>query len=299
MNPSTSEIERGAWRRLAANWRVYAMDGALLGLFMVSACAVVTVVEHPASPVRMVFASQTGRRAIVGVMMGVTAVSLIYSRWGRRSGALMNPAVTIGHWRAGRITRWDAVFYCLAQIVGGTLGVGLMAVPGGRWVGHREVNYAATLPGASGLLVAWVAEFVISMGLMIVVTGVNRSERLRPYTGWFAGSMVAVYITIEAPLSGMSMNPARTLASAVFANVWTGWWVYLTAPLLGMLGGIEVWRVLARGVGGTRPCGKFVHAGQCFLRCECGRGGQRAIPERAGHVRGIGCEGQAVHSRSL
>jgi len=136
---------------------------------------------------------------------------------------------------------------------------------------------------------------------MLLVLSTSNSRRLARFTGAFAGLLVAACITLEDPLSGMSMNPARTLASAVFANVWTGWWVYLTAPVLGMLGGIEVWRVLERGVGGTRPCGKFVHAGQCFVRCECecGRGEQRAILERAGQVRGIGCEGQAVHSRSL
>jgi aquaporin Z len=143
-----------------------------------------------------------------------------------------------------------------------------MATLVGRWVGHRAVNYVATVPGVHGLAVAWVAEFVISMGLMVVVMGVNRSERLRPYTGWFAGGLVVVYITFEAPLSGMSMNPARTVASAVFAHAWAGWWVYLTAPLLGMLGGIEVWRWVTAGRGAA--CGKFSHGAECFVRCSCG-----------------------------
>jgi aquaporin Z len=172
-----------------------------------------------------------------------------------------------------------------------------MALTVGRWVGHRAVNYVATVPGARGLAVAWVAEFSTAMVLMVVVTGANRSNRLRPYTGWFAGALVAVYITFEAPLSGMSMNPARTLASAVFANVWTGCWVYLTAPLLGMLAGIEVWRALARAVGGSRPCGKFVHGRQCFVRCECGCG-TRVNRGHASHVTAIRCEGQPVHSRN-
>lgn len=140
-----------------------------------------------------------------------------------------------------------------------------MAWLAGRWVGHPEVRYVATLPGAWGAGVAWVGEFAIAGLMMAVVTGVNRVARLRRYTGWFAGGLVAVYITVEAPLSGMSMNPARTFASAMVGGVWMGWWVYLTAPLLGMLCGIEGWRWVGRG----RVCGKFSHAGQCFVRCDC------------------------------
>ena len=86
-----------------ASFRVYAMDGALLGLFMVSACLSVALLEHPASPARQLIASDFVRRALVGIAMGLTAVGLIYSPWGKRSGAFMNPAMTLCFMRLGKL----------------------------------------------------------------------------------------------------------------------------------------------------------------------------------------------------
>jgi aquaporin Z len=83
--------------------------------------------------------------------------------------------------------------------------------------------------------VAFAAEAAISFGLMLVVLIVSNHTKLNAWTGVFAGALVAAYITVEAPLSGMSMNPARSFASALPAHLWSGFWVYLTAPFVGML----------------------------------------------------------------
>jgi aquaporin Z len=255
----------GIWRR---NWRLYAMDGALLGLFMVSACSFVALVEHRLSPVRAAIASAMARRALIGLAMGTTAICLIYSRWGKRSGALMNPAVTLSHFRLGRISGWDAFGYIAAQFTGGSIGVALMALVLGRWVTDPSVNYAATRPGLYGPVVAWIGEFSIAMVLMTVVMAVNKVPRLAPYTGFFAAGLVLTYITFEAPISGMSMNPARTFSSAVNAGQFMGLWIYFTAPLAGMLTGIELHRALG---GRHQLCGKFSHSRtvDCHVRCRC------------------------------
>jgi len=91
---------------------------------------------------------------------------------------------------------------------------------------------------------------------MLVILQVSNS-RLARYTGLFAGFLVATYITLEGPLSGMSMNPARTLASALAAHAWTALWVYFTAPPLGMLAAAEAY-VRARGRGAVF-CAKLQH----------------------------------------
>ena len=105
--------------------------------------------------------------------------------------------------------------------------------------------------------------------MMGMVLAVNRIRRLVPLTGVFAGVLVALYITFEAPISGMSLNPARTVASALSASQWTALWIYLTAPFAGMLAAVE----LARHVGKARArlCGKLVHSrdGSCHLKCDC------------------------------
>jgi aquaporin Z len=82
---------------------------------------------------------------------------------------------------------------------------------------------------------------MITFLLMSVILVVTNTPRLARYTGLFAGALVAIYITVEAPLSGMSMNPARTFASALPAQAWTALWVYFSAPLLGMLCAAELY----------------------------------------------------------
>ena len=74
---------------------------------------------------------------------------------------------------------------------------------------------------------------------MTVILHVSNNVRRHRFTGLCAGALVAAYITLEAPLSGMSMNPARTLASAVPAQRWTALWIYFAAPITGMLSAAE------------------------------------------------------------
>jgi len=105
---------------------------------------------------------------------------------------------------------------------------------------------------------------------MTVVLTVSNTGRLAPFTGLFAGALVATYISLEAPLSGMSMNPARTFASAVPAQIFTALWVYFTAPLLGMLLAAEVY--LRRKGPRKLSCAKLHH--QNDKRCIfCGKPG--------------------------
>jgi aquaporin Z len=88
------------------------------------------------------------------------------------------------------------------------------------------------------------------------------------YTPLFAGALVATYITLEAPLSGMSMNPARTFGSALAAQLWTSLWIYFTAPPLGMLAAAEAYR-WQQGAHAVR-CAKLHHHNdkRCIFRCD-------------------------------
>jgi aquaporin Z len=259
---------------LLGNWRIYAMDGALLGVFMISACIFATLLEHPSSPLRQTIHSTLLRRGLVGLAMGATAVALIYSPWGKRTGAQMNPATTLSFLRLGRISPRDAAGYIVAQFVGGAVGVAVMTLLIGNWIDHPSIDYVATKPGGFGLAAAWLGEFIIAALLMTVVLTVNRLPRLSAFAGCFAGLLVTLYITFEAPLSGMSLNPARTFSSSLFANNWTGWWIYLTAPICGMLAAIELQRAV--GANQNHICGKYTHSSavSCFIHCDCGIEGQ-------------------------
>ena len=134
----------------------------------------------------------------------------------------------------------------------------------GPLITHERVRYAVTVPGAYGVGVAWVAELAIAFGLMTIILRVSNSPLAR-YTGLCAGALVATYITFEGPVSGMSMNPARTLGSALAAHDWTALWVYFTAPPLGMLAAAEVYlRIRGGRRCPARSCSTTTTSRVCF-----------------------------------
>jgi aquaporin Z len=250
---------------LTRHWPEYLIEAAGLGLFMMSACFFSVLLFHPASLAPQALPDPLLRRGLMGLAMGLTAVGLIYSPWGQQSGAHFNPAVTLTFLRLGRVTGWDTLFYVGAQFLGGVAGVVLAAALARGLIADRAVNFAVTVPGMWGRGVAFAAEVAISCGLMLVVLTVSNTPRLSRFTGLFAGVLVTTYITLEAPLSGMSMNPARSFASALPANVWTAFWIYLTAPLFGMLLAAELYRRARRPV----KCAKLHHDNtrRCIFRC--------------------------------
>lgn len=230
---------------LKTHFPEYLMEAAGLGLFMVSACAFALLLSHPQSPLVAGIGSSLVRRCLMGAAMGLTAMAIVYSPWGQQSGAHLNPALTITFFRLGKVAPWDAVFYGIFQVLGGLSGVLLVSLLVGRLLADPAVNYVVTVPGPSGIGIAFVTELFISFIQMTVVLWVSNSRWAR-WTGVCAGTLVALNISTVGPLSGMSMNPARTLASAIPAHVWHGAWIYFTAPPLAMLAAAETY-LLTRG----------------------------------------------------
>ena len=226
---------------LRHHWPEYLIEGWALGMFMISAGTFAVLLDFPGSAVHQSIMSADVRRLLAGIAMGLTAIAIIYSPWGQRSGAHMNPAVTLTFLRLGKIKGWDALFYMAAQFIGAALGVYLVLAFAGTAFSAAPVEYATTQPGAYGKWVAFIAEFAISLGLMLVVLTVSNSRRWAKFTGLAAGLLVATYITLEAPLSGMSMNPARTVASAFPGSHWMHLWIYFAAPIGGMLSAAQIY----------------------------------------------------------
>jgi aquaporin Z len=257
-------------RKGALHWPEYAIEAVCLGSFMCSAAAFASLLRHPASPLASAVGSLMPPplgRLPMGIAMGCTAAAIIYSPLGRRSGAHMNPAVTLTFLRLGKIAPLDAAAYVVAQFVGGALGIVAATALLRGLPAHPAVNYVATVPGAAGAAAAFVAETAISFGMMLMVLSTTGARRLARFTGVFAGTLIAVYITVEDPLSGMSMNPARTLGPALLAHTVHSLWIYFTAPLAGMLLAAEAY-VRAVGVHRVR-CAKLHHpaGGPCIFRC--------------------------------
>ena len=189
---------------LVRHWPEYLMEGALLGLFMISACIFTTLLEYPGSPAHRALPSPLLRRALVGIAMGATAVALIYSPWGKRSGAHFNPAVTLTFYRLGKIETWDAIFYMSAQFFGGAAGVFATLGVLGDFVRDPSVNYVVTVPGNAGVTVAFLAELAISFGLMLTVLKVMNTDGAARFTGWFAGILVALGFAGVETIAGVN-----------------------------------------------------------------------------------------------
>lgn len=252
---------------LKNHWPEYLMEGAELGLFMISACVFTLVLFHPVSPITQSIPNEILRRLMMGIAMGSTAIAIIFSPLGKRSGAHFNPAVTLTFLRLGKLKTCDATFFILFQFAGGIAGVLLASLLLGNLIAHQSVNYAATVPGPSGVLPAFVAEVAITFILMSVVLTVSNTKRLSRWTGLFAGMLVAIYITLESPISGMSMNPARTFSSASVGNIWTSLWIYFTAPPIGMLLAAEAYQRLKPN--SRVACAKLHHHNnrRCIFNC--------------------------------
>jgi aquaporin Z len=249
---------------------------------MMSACAFVVLLDYPASPVRLALPDAGLRRGGIGLAMGATAVLLIYSPWGMQSGAHFNPATTLAFYRLGKVRRQDALGYVGAHFAGAAAGVGVAWAMLGSRLADRATRFSVTVPGSAGVPAAFLAEVVISFLLMSVILRVSNHARFARYTGLCAGIMVAVFIAVEGPVSGMSMNPARSLGSALFAREWTAIWLYFLAPPVGMLAAAELY-LRQRGSDAVF-CAKLHHQNtrRCIF-CE-GRGAQ-ALAEPLGASR--------------
>jgi aquaporin Z len=200
--------------------------------------------------VRQFITSSLVRRALYGLAMGATIVAIITSPWGKQSGGHFNPAVTFTFYRLGKVDLWDTVFYVAAQFIGATCGVVTAAYVLRGAPENHAVRYAVTAPGVFGTAGAFIGEVAISFGLMAAILFATNNEKLARYATYLVGALYFVYLTFETPLSGMSMNPARSFDSAFRAGYWHGIWIYFVAPALGMLCAGELF--LRAGAAGVR-----------------------------------------------
>ncbi len=208
---------------------------------MISACVFDALLYDPASPVLGWIPSSVIRRFLMGLSMGITAILIIHTPMGKQSGAHFNPAISLAYFRLGKIARWDTIFYIVFQFLGAIFGVGLTALFIGPILALPSVHYVVTVPGIGGPPAAFAAEFFMSLVLMGAVLWLSNRPRIAGYTSYCVGALITVYVLLFAPVSGFSINPARTTGSAVFAHVWTSVWIYFVAPVIGMLLAAEVY----------------------------------------------------------
>ena len=230
---------------LRRHWPYYLVEAGGPMLFLIVSSTAAVVFHHPDSVVAHVLGPHGWvQRLGVGLAVGGLIVAMAYSPWGKRSGAHFNPAVTLGFWQLGHIRTPDAVWYVLAQF-GGALVAGFgmhrLLAP---WFGHPRIHYNTTRPidAAHGWAIALGAEVLISSLLLLGLLWALHSARRKKWAGAVAGLLLAVFVVVESPLSGMSLNPARTLGAAAAAGEWRGVWLYFVGPLAAMWATAEAYR---------------------------------------------------------
>ena len=242
------------------------MEAAEVALYLFLTCVFASLLLYPASPVRHFVGSAVALRALMGLAIGATVIAIVVSPWGKRSGGHFNPALTLAFYRLGKMGLADALFYVVAQFIGAVGGVCIARYLLPHSVGGHAIRYAVTAPGVRGSTVAFLGELMISFVLMSTILVASNRESLTRYTPYLVGFLYATFIVVEAPLSGMSMNPARSFAPALHASYWHALWIYFAAPTAGMLVAAEVF---LRARGGVRPfCAKLHHANnrRCIFR---------------------------------
>jgi len=214
------------------------------------------------------------RRLITGTVFASGAAIVVYSTLGRISGGHLNPAVTLAFLRLGKVTPRLAGAYAVAQVAGALVAAAAISLVWGTWA--RSVSDGVTVPGPQGLAAALVAETLMTFALVELILQFMRRPALARFTPIAASVLVATLVTIEAPLSGTSLNPARSLGPAVVSGVFTDFWLYVVGPLAGALAAA----VFADRVQGAFvPCAKLFHDAEfaCHFP-DCAYQGRHAWP---------------------
>jgi aquaporin Z len=216
------------------------------------------------SPVVSAIPDSNLRRLITGVIFAGTATAIVYSPLGRRSGGHINPAVTLAFLRLGKISPTSAAIYIAVQIGGALTGAAIVLAIWRGWA--TSVSLGATVPKDGGAAAAVAAEAAVTFLLVSLILNFVDRRRLMPFTAAAAGALVAFFVFVEAPVSGTSLNPARTLGPAVVGGTFTDVWIYILAPPLGALAAAVLFRHRRSSV----ACGKLFHteAVECrFFDC--------------------------------
>lgn len=224
------------------NGKYYLMEAAGIAGFVILAGSLTIFFEHPSMPVMKTWLWHYPllRRAGLGIVMGLY-VAWTIKLFGKLSGTHVNPSVTWAFLRLGNISFINALCYILAQFIGAIGGFQLLKWLANDLFSYPSIDYGVSKPQLPhNLATAFIAEFIISFILMLVLLLMSGSRKWEKYTAAAAGILLALYITFELPFSGMSMNPARSFAAALGANQWDGLWVYFVSPVIAALLAAEI-----------------------------------------------------------
>lgn len=262
---SESKARAAAITGMPAHIPEYLAEFAATGLMLLIGLSAISVNFGEGSPVVDWLPNPHLRRLLTGIIFAGGATIIVYSPLGKRSGAHLNPAVTLAFFLLGKVGPRDAIAYVVAQVAAALLAATAVRLLWGDLA--ASVKVGATLPGIGGPAAAVAAEIAITFLLVSLILNFVDRTLIARYTGIAAGTLVAFLVFAEAPVSGTSLNPARSLGPAAISGEFIYIWIYLAAPLVGSL--LAVW--LFRRFRQTTICAKLFHQKQgerqCIFKC--------------------------------
>jgi aquaporin Z len=239
------------------HWPEYLAEFFGTALMMMIGVGAIVLMWSSTSVMPELIPSEALRRLITGTLFAGGATAVVLSPLGQRSGGHINPAVTFAFWWKDQVTTPDAICYVVAQVLGACLGVLVIALTCGE--AAQSVQLGITLPGAGYTAgAAFVAEIIITFLLVFLILYCVNNSKLASRTPWLAGSLVAFLVLVEAPVSGTSLNPARSFAPALLTGNFEFNWIYWIAPMLGALAAVLVFAYLFESKRNS-GCAKLYH----------------------------------------
>jgi aquaporin Z len=177
----------------------------------------------------------------VAIAFGLTVVTMAYAI-GHISGCHLNPAVSIGLWIGGRFDKKELLPYIAAQILGGITGAAILYIiatgKAGFEIGGFAANgYGEHSPGGYSMLAALVTEIVMTFMFLIIILGATHSKAAKGFAGLAIGLGLTLIHLISIPVTNTSVNPARSISQALFAQGWAieQLWLFIVAPIVGAI----------------------------------------------------------------
>ena len=229
-----------------SSWRIFFSEFVGTGLLLMTGLSLVTFMFGAGSPMAGIIPSVALRRIITGFLFGGTGALIALSAVGKKSGAHINPVVTLGFRLYGKIDLRTAVVYILGQLAGAVAGCLPLLLWGSM---GRSVAFGATQPGQGySIPTALLGEILTTFTMVSLLIIFLAFRKIRPFTPAIFPVLYAIMVPLEASISGTSTNPARSLGPAVVSGQWQAWWIYWVGPLAGMLLAVLACSFLAKRI---------------------------------------------------
>jgi aquaporin Z len=186
----------------------------------------------------------------IAVAFGLAVLAMVYAI-GSISGCHINPAITVAMLVAGKIKGKDAIFYIIAQCIGAIIGAGILwAIASGNpnfslaVTGLGQNGYGASSPDNYSLIACFIAEVVLTAVFLFVVFGSTHQNAPKGFAGLSIGLALTFIHLVGIPITGTSVNPARSLGPAVFVggDALGQLWLFIVAPIIGGIIAAIIWK---------------------------------------------------------